>query len=110
MKWSGYVSDKLQFEKLINDEILNPDSLNIAYVDVETMPTYSLILIDNTMETTEEEIFTRIQEMAVTTYKIYAIKVNNEDTTFVNSRDEAKEIITKMKFNTIYTLYYTFFF
>lgn len=97
MKWSGYVSDKLQFEKLINDEILNPDSLNIAYVDVETMPTYSLILIDNTMETTEEEIFTRIQEMAVTTYKIYAIKVNNEDTTFVNSRDEAEEIITKMK-------------
>ena len=96
-KWSGYVADKLQFEKLINDEILNPDSLNIAYVDVETMPTYSLILIDNTMETTEEEIFTRIQEMAVTTYKIYAIKVNNEDTTFVNSRDEAEEIITKMK-------------
>lgn len=96
-KWSGYVADKLQFEKLINDEILNPDSLNIAYVDVETMPTYSLILIDNTMETTEEEIFTRIQEMEVTTYKIYAIKVNNEDTTFVNSRDEAEEIITKMK-------------
>lgn len=61
------------------------------------MPKYELLLIENTKQTSEEEIFTKIEEMAVTTYKIYAITLNNEVTTYVNSKDEAEEVINKMK-------------
>ena len=61
------------------------------------MPKYQFVLIENTKETSEEEIFSKIQEMAVTTYKMYAITLNNEVTTYVNSREEAEEIINKMK-------------
>ncbi len=61
------------------------------------MPEYDLILADNNIETSEEEIFTKLQEVAVTTYRIYAITLQGENTTFVNSREEAEEIITKIK-------------
>ena len=35
--------------------------------------------------------------MAVTTYKMYAIALNNENVMYVNSREEAEEVINKMK-------------
>lgn len=61
------------------------------------MPKYELLLIENTKKTSEQEIFTKIKEMAVTTYKMYAITIDNEITTYVNSRDEAEQVINKMK-------------
>lgn len=93
----GYITNKKEFEKLVDNEILNPDEINVAFVDIEEMPKYEFLLIENTKQTSEEEIFTKIEEMAVTTYKIYAITLNNEVTTYVNSRDEAEEVINKMK-------------
>lgn len=93
----GYVANKKEFEQLVNSEILNPDDTSIAYVDIEVMPEYQFVLIDNSQETSEEEIFRKIQEMAVTTYKMYAITLNNENTTYVNTREEAEETINKIK-------------
>lgn len=93
----GYITDKSQFEKLIDDEILNPDEANVAFVEIEKMPSYNLLLIENGKETNEEEIFSTLQEAAVTTYKLYAITVDEENTTFVNSREEAETIIAKIK-------------
>lgn len=61
------------------------------------MPEYEFLLIENSKETSEEEIFTKVQEMAVTTYKMYAIMLNNETAAYVNSREESEEIINKMK-------------
>lgn len=93
----GYVTNKRELEQLINNEIINPDDVNIAYVDIEAMPEYKLLLIENTQETVEQEVFTKVQEMAVTTYKMYAITVNNENTTYVNSMEEAQEAIDRIK-------------
>ena len=61
------------------------------------MPKYQFLLIENTKETSEEEIFSKIEEMAVRTYKMYAITLNNEVATYVNSKEEAEETINKMK-------------
>lgn len=61
------------------------------------MPKYQFLLIENTKETSEQEIFSKIEEMAVRTYKMYAITLNNEVATYVNSREEAEETINKMK-------------
>jgi len=93
----GYITNKREFEKLIDKEILNPDQINIAFVDIDEMPTYDFLLIENTQETAEEKIFTKIQEMAVITYKLFAITINNETTTYVNSREEAEATIEKIK-------------
>lgn len=61
------------------------------------MPQYEFVLVNNNEETKEEEIFDKIQETAVKTYKIYAITLNNKITNYINSREEAQEIIEKIK-------------
>lgn len=93
----GYITNKREFEKLVNDEILNPDEVNVAFVDIEEMPKYQFLLIENIEQTSEEEIFSKIKEIAVTTYKMYAITVNDETITYVNSKEEAEGIINNMK-------------
>ena len=93
----GYITNKEQFEQLIENEILEPHEINVAFVDIEEMPSYEFMFIENTVQAAENEIFTKLQEAAVKTYRIYAITINNENTTYVNSREEAEEIITKIK-------------
>lgn len=61
------------------------------------MPKYEMLLIENTKSTSEQEIFGKIKEMSETTYKMYAITLNNEVVTYVDSREEAEQIINKMK-------------
>lgn len=93
----GYITSKKQFKKLVDEQILNPDEVNVAFVDIKEMPKYEFLLIENKKQTSEEEIFTKIEEMAVTTYKMYAITLNNQVATYVNSIEEAEQIINKMK-------------
>lgn len=73
------------------------DQENVAYVDVEEMPKYKLLLIENNKETSEEEIFNKIQESAVVTYRMYAVTLEKGSTTYVSSKNEAEEIINSIK-------------
>ncbi len=93
----GYVTSKKEFEQLVNNEILYPDEVDVAFVDIEEKPKYEFLFIENTEETSEEEVFTKIQEMAVTTYKMYAIMLNDDISTYVHSQEEAEEVIAKIK-------------
>lgn len=93
----GYITNKKEFENIINEKILNQNGKNIAFVDIPEMPKYEFLFIKNTKETSEEEIFNKIEEMAEVTYKIYAITLNNENTTYVNSLEEAETAIAKIK-------------
>lgn len=93
----GYVTNKKQFEQLIEEEIVNLDEINVAYVDIKDTPNYEFLFIENTIDTSEEEIFRKIKEDATITYKMYAITLNNENTTYVNSLEEAEAAIAKIK-------------
>ena len=93
----GYVTSKKEFEQLVNDQILYPDEIDVAFVDIQEMPKYNFLFIENTKQTDEEEIFSKIQEMAVTTYKMYAIMLNDDISTYVHSKEEAEEVIAKIK-------------
>ncbi len=93
----GYVTNKTEFENLIQEEIISPEATNIAYVDVEAIPEYELVFLEKEQQTNEEEIFTQIEQTAVTTYRVYAIALNEENATFVNTQNEAEEVVTKLK-------------
>lgn len=93
----GYILNKNEFEQLINNEILNIDQENVAFVDIKEMPKYNLLFIENNKETSEEEIFNKIQETAVVTYKMYAVTLEKGSTTYVSSKSEAEEIINSIK-------------
>ncbi len=93
----GYILNKNKFEQLINDEILNIDQENVAFVDIKEMPKYNLLFIENNKETSEEEIFDKIQETAVVTYKMYAVTLAKGSTTYVSTKSEAEEVINSIK-------------
>lgn len=93
----GYVSNKTEFEKIVNEEILNPQEENIAFVDVEELPTYEIVLASTENKTNEEEVLTRIAENTQTTYKVYAVAVNGENTVYVNTQIEAEETVEQLK-------------
>lgn len=93
----GYISNKNEFIKKIDDEILNKKEGNIAFVDLNAEPEYEFNIVGRNEETSEEEIFNNIKENSTTTYKLYAITLNNENTTFVNSFEEAEETIAQIK-------------
>ena len=46
----GYITNKKEFEKLVDEEILNPDEINVAFVDIEEMPKYQFLFIKNTQK------------------------------------------------------------
>jgi len=93
----GYVTNKNEFEKLVNNEILNPNKENVAFVDIEEMPNYEFLLLKKSEETSENEVFAKIAQKAVTTYRVYAITLDNEVSLYVNSREEAENSIAKIK-------------
>lgn len=93
----GYVSNKYKFEKLINEQIINKNESNIAYVNISAFPQYKLVLASNSEETNEEEIFNKIDNEAVTTYKLYEIAVDGNIAVYVNSVEEAEATVASIK-------------
>lgn len=93
----GYVSNKNEFERLLNEQIINPDDKNIAYVDIEELPKYELVLANNSNQTNEEEVLAKISEKAVITYKLYEISVEGNSAVYVNSIEEAEETVNRIK-------------
>lgn len=63
---------------------------------MKAMPNYELTLAD-IEDTNEEQIFNEVQNLAVVTYKLYAIAVDGEKATYVNSKQEAEETVAKLK-------------
>ena len=86
----GYVSNKNEFKKIVDEQILNPQDGNVAYVDIEELPTYEMIFASNKEQTNEEEVLAQIAELAQTTYKVYAVAVNGDNTVYVNTQTEAE--------------------
>ncbi len=93
----GYVTNKNEFEKILNEQIINPKDENIAYVDIEELPQYKLVLANNSETSNEEEIYNKISDMAVTTYKMYAVAINNKNSVYVDTLQEAEETVSKIK-------------
>lgn len=92
----GYIASKSQFEKLIESEILNPKEENVAYVNINVEPQYSYTLADID-GTNEDEIFAKIKENSVTTYRLYSIAINGENKAYVNDREGAEEAVASLK-------------
>lgn len=93
----GYVKNKKQFEKILDEQIINPKDENIAYVDIEELPKYQLVLANDSRTSNEEEIYAKVSNMAVTTYKMYAVAINNTDSVYVDTLQEAEETVSKIK-------------
>lgn len=92
----GYVDSKSELEKRINDEILK-HSGNVAFVTMNAIPNCNLELVSGNVQTNEDQIMNLLKENAETTYRFYAVTYKNETKAYVNTLEEAQEIVATIQ-------------
>ncbi|MBR3001990.1 MAG: M23 family metallopeptidase [Clostridia bacterium] len=93
----GYVENKEEFEKEIEEKVINYTSKNVDSVEVKETPTYELKFVDREEKTNENEIIIAMQKDMSITYKYYEIALNDEVIESVDSNDEAQSLIAELK-------------
>lgn len=93
----GYITNKNSFEKIIEEDILTSEEVNVAYITLDSLPSYEFKLIDKLCDTNEQEILDKIAKSSQTTYKMYAITLDGNNQSYVNTMEEAEEVVAKIK-------------
>ena len=95
----GYCQNKSKLQQKINNYIEkgNADNDNIAYVDIETLPTYDLTFLKRNIVTSDDDIYNAVITTGVTYYNYFAIQLNGEDKYYVSKYTEAEDVLSKLK-------------
>ena len=83
-------------EEMINSKVLTSDNPCAVFTTLDVEPTYELKLSSRN-QTDEDEIISILSQNTTTTYRVYAITINDETKTYVNTLEEAENIVTEMK-------------
>lgn len=94
----GYTKNKSKLQNRINEYLKSGDEDgNVAFIDVQSLPEYSLCLLKKENQTNDDEIFEKIKNSGTTYYEYYAIIEENEEKYYVSTKEEAEEILDKLK-------------
>ena len=92
----GYVKNKTEFEEQITANIRQYTGKNVVNVALNNEPSYELKLVDRSIDTNEKEIIAKLQEDATVTYKYYEVALNEDEKTYVNTQEEAEEVVKEI--------------
>lgn len=93
----GYIEDKSELQKKINEYIKNGSESNVAFVEIEELPEYHLCLLKKDVVTNDAEIFDMVKSLGTTYYKYYAVLESTEPKAYVATYEEAEKIIEELK-------------
>lgn len=93
----GYTENKSNLQEKINSYITANVSKNIAFVQIDAMPTYELCLLKKDVITNDTEIFDRVVEGGTKYYKYYAITDDKKEKIYVATFAEAEQVIAGLK-------------
>ena len=93
----GFTSDKSKLQERINDYTSGDSEENVAFIQVDAMPTYKLCLLKKDVNTNDDEIYNKVTEDGTPYYKYYAITDDKIEKFFVSSFKEAEEVIEKLE-------------
>ena len=93
----GYTNNKSKLQKRINEYIQSENENNIAFIDIQNLPEYSLCLLKKENKTNDDEIFDLVKNSGTTYYEYYAILKDDEEKYYVSSKDDAEGIIDELK-------------
>ena len=91
----GYVSNREEFEKRVNSEVLSNDNICAISTTLNTEPTYELKFLED-VNVNEDDIINRLKSEATTLYRVYAIVINGEEKSYVKTWEEAENIVNQM--------------
>ncbi len=92
----GYVGNKVSLESRINDEIISHNG-NVAFVTIKQFPEYKLQLVNRFDKTNEDEIMESLKQNAEITYKYYAVTFNDNIKGYLNTLEEAEQLVAEIK-------------
>lgn len=92
----GYTSNKSDLQSKINEFISSKEG-NIAFTQVDAMPTYRLCLLKKGIVTNDEEIYGRVTGNGTKYYKYYAITDDKKEKVYVSTFKEAEKIVEELK-------------
>lgn len=92
----GYIKNKSMFEKQITTEVKAYTGKNVVSVSLNEEPSYELKFVDRSIDTNEKEIIAKLQENAIISYKYYEVALSEKEKTYVNTQEEAEEVIEKI--------------
>ena len=92
----GYVENKEKFEDKISTEVKEYSGKNVVSVSLKEEPSYELKFIDRSIDTNEEEIIAKLQEDATITYKYFEIALDEDNKTYVNTKEEAETVVNQI--------------
>lgn len=93
----GYTGDKNKLQKEINEYMKGLEEQNIAFVDIQNLPEYSLCFVKRESEDNTDEIFAKVTNQGTTYYEYYAIMLKDEAKYYVSTKEEAEEAIDTLK-------------
>ena len=95
----GYTDNKVDLQNKINNYIEKGEegSTNVAFVQVDHLPSYKLCLLKKNVVMNDEEIFSKVKEQGIPYYRYYAILEDNQEKIYVSKFEEAENIINSLK-------------
>lgn len=93
----GYVGDEEEFKQEINENVLVPEEENVAFVELENVQ-YTMSLVSRN-QVDEQAVMTKLAKSAKNIYRVYEVADlnNEEDKIYVNTMEEAEEIVQNLK-------------
>lgn len=94
----GDITDIDEFNEKIEEQILNKKGENISDVSLDETLEYTPKLVTRTSKTNDDEIIQTIENnYTTTTYKFFEVSLNDETKEYVNTLEEAEQIVEKIK-------------
>lgn len=92
----GYIDNKAELQKKINEYIKTGDSDDVAFVEFDALPMYEICFSRKDNEVEDSKILDEILATGTSYYKYYAILEDSEEKFFVKSYNEAEAVISEL--------------
>ena len=95
----GYSGNKTELQAKINEYMEKGEEgkENIAFVQVDDLPEYSLCLLKKDIVTNDDEIFEEVKNAGTTYYKYFAILDAGEEKEYVSNFETAEATVDELK-------------
>ena len=93
----GFTSNKSELQAKINEYTEEDEEENIAFIQIDAMPTYKLCLLKKDVETNDDEIYAKVTENGTPYYKYYAITEDKKEKFYLSSFKDAEKVIDELE-------------
>lgn len=93
----GYTANKSELQEKINSFTSENEEENIAFIQIDAMPTYQLCLLKKDVATNDDEIYSKVTENGTPYYKYYAITEDKKEKYYLATFKDAEKVIDKLE-------------